>query len=498
MAVGTQSKPMRWAAGPLDIARRQKEKDFTPAIADVLRKWLDLSLLAPLRGAPVNCLVVSWASGLPADAEQQQALKPLLDAGRQAGLDFVGLIEGPADKTAAIAAARSAGLSAVAMETLPPANAGIPVIAWAKSGQALWGAPSPVLGMSDGLWPGVPQEKTPTGGPTNLPWVDSNGALLAMTHALAPDKTVWVVVDPPRQAKLTAENYILTVADTEAYGGHWVISLDDQMRAGLAANSAQAMADWKKITDALTFFEQDKASGAYERMGRLAILSNFSPPDREFGEDALNMLPRLREPFRVIARTQAMAASFDGLEGILYVDQEPPDAKLRQKLTAFANAGGTLFVPSKWPNPEGSPIQLSSAEAYLLFSLRRLGKGRLAVAREDKPDSYFTCMDVQNILSHRGDPARLYNGASMNYFFQTSAQGRQGVIHVLNYSRRPGSDNALIYLKTPWRSARYVSMEIPSPVALQWAAQNSPYEIGGAAELSLPRISVYGAVQMET
>ncbi|MGA3182031.1 MAG: hypothetical protein ABSF38_16955 [Verrucomicrobiota bacterium] len=489
--------PMRWTAGPLDIARRQKEKDFTPEIAEGLRKWLDPSLLASLQGTPVNCLVVSWASGLPADAEQQQALQPLLQKGRQAGLEFVGLVEGPADKTAAVAAARSAGLAAVAMEAVPPGNLGIPVIAWAKSGQALWGAASPVLGVSDGLWPGVPQEKTPTGGPTNLPWVDSNGALLAMAQALAPDKPVWIFVDPPLQAKLTVENYLLTVADTAAYGGRWVISLDDQMRAGLAAKTAQAAAAWKKVTDLLAFFEQNKAAGTYQRMGRLAVMSNFSEPDRVFGEDALNMLPRLREPFRVISRTQPLAASFDGLQGILYVDQEPPDSKLRQKLIAFVKAGGTLFVPSKWPDPEGSQIQLSSAEAYLLFNVRALGKGRLAVAREDKPDSYFTCMDVQNILSHRGDPARLYNGASMNYFYQASAQGGQGVIHVLNYSRRPGSDNALIYLKTPYRSARFVSPEIPSPVALQWAPQTSPYE-GGGAELSLPRFSVYGAVQMET
>jgi hypothetical protein len=484
-------------AGPLDIARRQKEKDFTPAIAELLRKWQDPALLAIVQGTPVNCLVVSWASGLPADAEQQQALMPLLEKGRQAGLGFVGLIEGPADKTAALAAARSAGLSAVAMETVPTSSAGIPVIAWGKSGEALWGAKSPLLGVADGLWPGVPQEKAPTGGPTNLPWVDSNGALLGMAQAVAPGKAVWIFVDPPRQAKLTVDNYVLTVADAAAYGGKWVISLDDQMRAGLASKTAQSAADWKKITDTLAYFEKNKAAASYERAGRLAIMSNFSEPDRAFGEDILNMLPRLREPFRVIARSQAMAASFSGLQGILCMDQEMPDARLREKLTAFVNGGGTLFVPSKWPNPAGAPVELSSAEAYLLFSERRLGKGCLAVAREDKPDSYFTCMDVQNILSHRGDPARLYNGAAMNYFFQSSPEGRQAVIHVFNYSRRAGGDNALIYLKSPWRSARFVSPEIAAPVPLKWEPQTSSYEVGGA-ELSLPRFSVYGAVEMES
>jgi len=480
----------------LDIAKRQKEKGFTPEAAEVLRQWLDPSLLTLVQGTPVNCLVVGWASGLPADAEQQQALKPLLEKGRQTGLDFVGLIDSAADKAAALAAARSAGLSAVAMEAVPAGDAGIPVIAWAKSGPALWGARSPVLGVADGIWPGVPLEKTPTGGPTNLPWVDSNGALLGMAKALAPDKTLWVFVDPPKAAKLTAENYLLTVADADTYGGRWVISLDDQMRADLAAKSAPAAASWKRVTDTLAFFEQNNAARSYERMGRLAVMSNFAEPDREFGEDVLNMLPRIREPFRVISRTRAPAASFDGLQGILYMDQAPPDAALRQKLTAFVNAGGALFAYSKWPNPEGSPMPLSSAEDYLLYNVRSLGKGRLAVAKEDKPDSYFTCMDVQSMLSHRGDPARLYNGASMNYFFQTSPQGR-AVIHVLNYSRRAGGDNPLVFLKNPYRTARFVSPEIAAPVPLQWTPQTSPYEVGGA-ELSLPRISVYGAVQMET
>jgi hypothetical protein len=383
------------------------------------------------------------------------------------------------------------------METTPTGDAGIPVIAWAKSGEALWSANSPILGVADGIWPGVPQEKAPTGGPTNLPWVDSNGALLGMARALAPNKDVWIFVEPPAKAKLTVANYLLTVADAEAYGGHWVISLDDQMRAGLAAKSAQTAADWKKITDAVAFFGQNKTIRTYERMGRLAVMSNFSEPDRAFGEDTLNMFPRLREPFRVISRTQALAASLDGLQGIFFVDQVAPEPKLREKLTAFVKGGGTLFVRSTWPNPEGSPMQLSSAEDYLYFNVRQLGKGRLAVAKEENPDTYFSCMDVQNIMSHRGDPARLYNGASMNYFYQVSPRGRQGVIHVLNYSRLPGSANALIFLKSPYRSASFVSPEIASPVALKWSPLTSAYETGGA-ELSLPLISVYGAVRMET
>ena len=97
MALNAESVPMRWPAGPLDIARGEKTKGFTAETAEVLRKWQDPASLAVVQGTPVNCLVVSWAR-VAGDAGQQQALKPLIEKGRQAGLDFVGLIEGEANK----------------------------------------------------------------------------------------------------------------------------------------------------------------------------------------------------------------------------------------------------------------------------------------------------------------------------------------------------------------------------------------------------------------
>jgi hypothetical protein len=66
------------------------------------------------------------------------------------------------------------------------------------------------------------------------------------------------------------------------------------------------------------------------------------------------------------------------------------------------------------------------------------------------------------------------------------------VIQLLNYSRRPASDGPLFYVKQPHRLARLVSPELATPVALQW----NPQEAGGS-ELPLPKISVYGAVELE-
>jgi hypothetical protein len=466
----------------LDIARGAKTKGFTADTAEVLRKWQDPASLAVVEGTPVNCLVVSWA----ADAAQQQALKPLIEKGKQAGLEFVGLIEGEADKPAAVAAAQAAGLAAVAMEGDAPASAGLPVIPWNKASQVRASAKSPILGISDGVFPGLPQAASQAGGPTNLPWVDSNGAPLLIARALAPDKTVWVGFDAP--AKAAAEAYVLAVADPASHGARWVISLDDQLRADLTAKKQPAVDTWKKLIDTVAFFEQHKELRSYQPDGLLAVMSNFTGPDWETSEEAVNLLPRLRHPFRVIPRGRAASASFAGLQAIFYVDKEAPDAALRKKLMAFATDGGTLFVPSKWPNPEGATV---AAESYLLFDVRKVGKGRLAVCKEDQPDAYDTVADIQNIMSHRTDLLRLYNAPSANFLYETAAQGR-GVIHLLNYSRRPGSDGPVFFVKEPHKSARLVSPELPAPADLQWA----PQEAGGA-ELALPRLSVYGAIEME-
>jgi hypothetical protein len=475
----------------LDIARREKTKGFSAETAEVLRKWQDPASLAVVQGTPVNCLVVSWASGLPADAGQQQALKPLIEQGKQAGLAFVGLIEGDANKAAAVASAQAAGLSAVAMEGDAPAGAGLPVIPRNRAAQMRSTANSPLMGISDGVFPGLPQAATPQGGPTNLPWVDSNGSVLQIARALAPGKTAWIDFDPPQDPKLTltAETYLLAVADPASYGAKWVISLDDQLRADLTAKKQPALDTWKKIADMAAFFERYKPARTYEPDGLLAVVSNFAGPDWDAAQEAVNLLPRLRQPFRAIARPLAAKASFAGLQAIYYVDKEAPSAELRKKLVAFATGGGILFVPSKWPNPEGSP---APAEPYLLFSMRAVGKGRLAVCKEDSPDVYDTVADIQVIMSHRNDLLRLYNAPSANFLYTTSAQGKQGVIHILNYSRRPASDGPLFYVKDPHKSARLVSPEIASPMDLKWV----PQEAGGA-ELSLPKISVYGAIEME-
>jgi hypothetical protein len=70
--------------------------------------------------------------------------------GRQAGLEFVGVIEGKANSSAAVAAAQPAGPAAVAIDGGAPANAGIQVIPRCDHAHLAWTTNFPVLGVSGG------------------------------------------------------------------------------------------------------------------------------------------------------------------------------------------------------------------------------------------------------------------------------------------------------------------------------------------------------------
>ena len=81
-----------------------------------LERWHAPAALDVLKDTPFNCLVVSWAAGLPEDASQQKTAGPLVAAARQRNLMVIGWVEGSADPQAAIASAQAAGLSAVAIK----------------------------------------------------------------------------------------------------------------------------------------------------------------------------------------------------------------------------------------------------------------------------------------------------------------------------------------------------------------------------------------------
>jgi len=65
LALLPKAVPMRWASGPLEIALRGKTDGFTPQHKQTLERFHDPGSLDILKDSPIDCLVLSWAAGLP-------------------------------------------------------------------------------------------------------------------------------------------------------------------------------------------------------------------------------------------------------------------------------------------------------------------------------------------------------------------------------------------------------------------------------------------------
>ncbi len=144
MSFPANAVPLRWPSGPLEIARA---KDLTAQRRQTLERWHDPAALELLDGARVDCIVLSWAAGLPEDTAQQRTAAPLVEAARRRGVSVVGWVEPGADPRAALQSAQSAGLAAVALENFR-GRADLPVISYGARSAAPWDSESPVLAVT--------------------------------------------------------------------------------------------------------------------------------------------------------------------------------------------------------------------------------------------------------------------------------------------------------------------------------------------------------------
>jgi hypothetical protein len=490
MSALSNSIPMRWPSGPVEIARRQKADGFTAQARQVLEYWHTPAALDMLQGSPVNCLVVSWAAGLAEDAEQQQTIRPLVDAARQRNLAVIGWVEGQSDGKTAIAAAQTAGLAAVAMQGIRDKSE-FPVIPWGDRAHAPWNSTAPVLPITDNVWPGAAagRRNDPTAGPTGVPWLDSNGWYIQLARART-QSSVWVLFEPPgKETVVLPQRYSLAVCDAEAAGGRWVISLDDRVRAGMAEKNATASAAWKLVSEAISFFEKHPEWKSYQSLGVVGVMSDFTGENYDFSGEILNLMARRDLPFRVLWNGGNSTPALAGLRSLVWADSAQPAAQVRKSILSFVEQGGLLVTGPKW-GLEGRP----GAGAHARFDVRSLGKGRIAVAREEIADAYQWVVDTQSLLSYSNEIAKLFNAsASGGFHYTVSPDGKRALLQLLTYATSTrGSNLATAWTRRKYRSAQFWMIGAAGPAPVEQATCED-----GGMEYHLPPMPAYAALDFE-
>jgi hypothetical protein len=353
------------------------------------------------------------------------------------------------------------------------------------------GAPPPGVEIVKGQWPGVKVERRGGGGvsagPTGNPWVDSDGWAIRLAAALHPDSAVWVDAAPAGNALVTAASYLIAVADSAAYGGRWIVSLDNPLAVSLAAGKSDALATWRSLTAAVGFFAAHQAWPAYVPMAVVGVVSDFTGDNEFFSRELLNLLARAGQHCRILPKDRITDASLVGLRAAIYADAQPPAPGLRQQILAFVAAGGLLITVPQWGEVPGTPVR---SDGNLRYSLRALGKGKVAVAVAGPDDPYLWANESVVMVSHRYDLVRFWNSGAAGSFCTVAPDGKQAVVHLLFYANR-GPDSATVRIAGRYRAARAYTAGHPAAAKVEWVPQTD------AVEVHLPPVPQYVALELE-
>jgi hypothetical protein len=314
-------------------------------------------------------------------------------------------------------------------------------------------APSGVA-VIKGEWPGVKMSRgrDAGAGPTGVPWVNSNGWAVRLAMALQPQITVWVDAPPEAGTFIIPDSYLIAIADSAAYGGRWILSLDSALAASLAAGKPDAQKPWKRILQTAAFFAARKPWSAYTPVANIGVVSDFTGPNEFFSHELLNLLGRAGAH----ARPVPPGGSFEGLRAIIYPDAAPPSAALSSRIDAFVKAGGLLMSSQQRP----------------------------------LDDPYVWANDAVVMVSHRHDLVRFWNSGATGSFLAASPQGGKTLAHLLFYSMR-GPDSATVRVAGRFRTAKAVTVEQPAVAKVETLQQN------GGIEVHLPQVSQYVALELE-
>jgi hypothetical protein len=366
------------------------------------------------------------------------------------------------------------------------------ILAQAKQkGLAIVDPASPPAGVliTEGVWPGVQLARgqaAASSGPTGNPWVDSNGWKIRLEGALHPGSQVWVDAKPANGRALAA-SYPRVIADAAAYGGRWIVTLDDQLAGDIAQGKPDALAAWKKIAGAARFFKDHQAWSGYAPAAVLGIVSDFSGDNEFLGQELLNLVARTNQQSAIILKDKAAASSFAGLRAVLYADAKPPEPGLRSRIMAFVESGGTLITGPNWGAAPGRPSTGLDLPGY---AWRAAGKGHVALAQAEFADPYALANEAVLIVSHRYDSVRFWNAGSAGYHYTAAPDGKRAVVQMLFYTDR-ATTSVTARVAGKYRTVKLWTLDGQEPRPIEMDLQKD------AVELHLPSVSQYAAAELE-
>jgi hypothetical protein len=408
--------------------------------------WLEAKTLELLSGSPVNCLLVDW------NAQQKAQAQAFAAAAGERGIATLAVIRPGDNVVEAARGAISAKLTGIVLEGDFPAGAAervkdgladskAPVIELPMRASMKLGSNAPIIGSTQGVWPGIQvlEDGAAKAGPSGSPWINTNSGFLRAARAFG-DHVVWIGNLPPPGTVVTAEGYLEAIGDAAMTGARWVIALDANFARRLHDGDAAAIKDWQRIVQQLRFYEDRRDWRAFRPAGKLAVVQGVNDGALLSG-GILDMILSRHTPVRAVPPERLRAEALAGASMAVDVDASSLTPEQREVLKTFTRSGGTLLTaPPGWKDAApAKPDRITLDEK----ELKRL-------------DDIWH--DMQALIGRRNLGARLFNVSSMLSNLLESSDGKQVLVHLVNYSNYP-VEAVTVHFLGDFKSARLYTPE---------------------------------------
>ena len=480
--------PVRWTGGPLELAWRAKTNTLPtdPVVRETLAHWYEPATLALLDGSAANCLLVTWSapSEAAAQAEQQQQIKVYTQAAHKRGLAVLGLVYAPGDAAKIAAEGRQAGLDGLVLEgEFSPAfssdlrkAAGTGVVVEVVKDAASWRwKQSPIVALA-GVAPNARNlaDMGIRGTPSSQPWIQSNMWLVRSFRLAMPARAVWISSQLEKGSEI---DYERAVADAAAAGGHWIVSLDDALRAKLRARDTSALAVWQRILLYQKFAENHATWRDLPPFGNVGMVLDVESPEKGLADEYLSLASRRQVPYRLVQRSELNASVAAQFRALVATGLDPLSTTERKVLQDFAESGGVVLVGPSWG---GAPVKGPSIEVTT-------GKGRAIVYKD--PDPETVARDLQQLLADEELGVVPFNVPSVITMASAGGSGNPLVVQLVNYFDHPVERITLRVART----VHSAHLETPGGEAVELPRQEGE----GSTEVTIPKLLLWGTVLME-
>jgi hypothetical protein len=309
---------------------------------------------------------------------------------------------------------------------------------------------------------------------------------LRLAQSYAPAKTFWLMFDPPPSPQIVqVDSYVRAISDAGSFGGRWVVSLDEKLRASIAGRESGAVSTWKDISGALELFRRHPDWAGFKAVGVVGVISDFSGENQVLGTEVLNLLARRNLPYLIAHKSKVETINLERFKAIVCVDAGMPSTALRQRLLRFAEQGGVLLVGQSWRGEGGVP----NGQPHPRIDSRTLGKGKFAVCKTDSPDPYMVARDIHALLGRANDLLRFWN---IEAFVSRYAAARRNaaLLQMTNFSRRGRDERMTVWFRERYRSARMWTIGSETAQPLHLRLENHGIEI------EIPGVSPYVAIEL--